>query len=167
MPDIFSKFAMFSGIIVYLKIIFIILALVFLFGIFILILKSTWLERRFLEDWTEFFIYRPLGLKKTFKDWAKISKRLEVGQEADYKLAVIEADGLLNDVLSKMGYGGETIVDRLKQIDSAILPNIDKALEVHKIRNNIVHDPDYQLTLVQATEILKVYEESLRHLEMF
>jgi len=153
--------------IIYLKIIFIILALVFLAGIIILIFKASWLKYRFLESIVEFFIYRPFGLKKTFKQWAKISKRLEAGQEADYKLAVIEADGLLNDVLTKMGYGGETIVDRLKQIDSAILPNIDKALEVHKIRNNIVHDPDYQLTLIQANKILKVYEESLRHLEMF
>lgn len=157
----------FSITIIYLKIIFIILAFVFLAGIIALIFKASWLKYRFLESIVEFFIYRPFGLKKTFKEWAKISKRLEVGQEADYKLAVIEADGLLNDVLVKMGYGGETIVDRLKQIDSTILPNIDKALEVHKIRNNIVHDPDYQLTLAQATKILNIYEESLRHLEMF
>ena len=167
MPDIFSKFAMFSGIIVYFKIIFILLALILLISILVLILKSSWLRRRFLEDLTEFLIYRPFGVNKTFKEWAKINKRLEAGQEADYKLAVIEADSLLNDVLAKIGYGGETIVDKLKQIDSAILPNIDKALEAHKIRNNIVHDPDYQLSLSQATEVISIYEESLRHLEMF
>lgn len=158
---------MFSGIIVYLKIIFIILALIFLIGIILLILKNSWLKRRFLEDLTEFFIYRPFGVKKTFKEWVKINKRLEVGQEADYKLAVIEADSLLNDILAKMGYGGGTITDRLKQIDSTILPNINQVWEVHKIRNNVVYDPDYQLSLDQATKILGVYEESLRHLEIF
>ena len=167
MPDIFSKFAMFSGIIVYLKIISIILALIFLVGIILLILKNSWLKYRFLENLTEFFIYRPFGVKKTFKEWAKINKRLEAGREADYKLAIIEADSLLNDILAKMGYGGGTITDRLKQIDSNILPNINQVWEVHKIRNNVVHDPDYQLSLSQATKVLSIYEESLRHLEMF
>ena len=167
MPDIFSKFAMFSGIIVYLKIISIILALIFLIGIIILISKASWLKYRFLENFVEFFVYRPFGVKKTFKEWAKINKRLEAGQEADYKLAIIEADSLLNDILAKMGYGGEIIGDRLKQLDSAVLPNINQVWEAHKIRNNVVHDPDYQLSLSQTTKVLSIYEESLRHLEMF
>ena len=156
-----------GGIFLYLKIIFIILALVVLGSIIILLLKSTWLKRRFLEDMVEIIVYRPFGVKRTFKQWAKINKRLETGKEAECKLAVIEADSLLNDVLRKMGYSGETMGEKLKQLDSTTLPNIDQIWEAHKSRNNVVHDPDYKLTLDQAKKILGIYEKTLRDLEMF
>ena len=151
----------------YLKVTFIAIGVFFLLGIILLLLKNTWLKRRFLEDWTEFFIYRPFGVKKTFKQWAKVLKRLETGKEADYKLAVIEADGLLNDILKKMGYKGETMAKILEQIDATILSNIEQIWEVHKIRNKVVHDPDYELSLEQARKILGIYEKSFRTLEMF
>lgn len=151
----------------YIKIIFIIIGALFLLGIIALLLNNSWLKRRFLEDWTEFFIYRPFGVKKTFKQWAKVLKRLDTGKEADYKLAVIEADGLLNDILKKMEYKGETMAKILEQINATILPNIEEIWEVHKIRNNVVHDPDYELSLEQARKILEIYEKSFRTLEMF
>jgi len=159
-PDFWENF-------LYLKIIFIILALIFLGSITILLLKSTWLKRRLLEDLVEIVVYRPFGVKRTFKQWAKISKRLEAGKEAECKLAIIEADGLLNDIFKKMGYGGETMGEILKQLDSAVLPDIDQIWEAHKTRNNVVHDPDYKLTLDQAKKVLGIYEKALRDLEMF
>ena len=151
----------------YLKVAFIVIGALFLLIIIFLLLKNSWLKRRFLEDWTEFFIYRPFGVKKTFKQWVKVLKRLETGKEADYKLAVIEADGLLNDILKKMGYKGETMAKILEQLDATILPNIEQIWKVHKIRNNVVHDPDYELSLEQARKILGIYEKTFRTLEMF
>jgi len=163
----FVKNPDFWGTFLYLKIIFIIFALIFLGSIIILLLKSTWLKRRLLEDLVEIVVYRPFGAKRTFKQWAKISKRLETEKEAECKLAIIEADGLLNDILRKMGYSGETMGEILKQLDSATLPSIDPIWEAHKTRNNVVHDPDYKLTLDQAKKVLGVYEKALRDLEMF
>lgn len=151
----------------YLKIIFIVIGALFLLAIIFLLLKNSWVKRRFLEDWTEFFIYRPFGVKKTFKQWAKVLKRLDTGKEADYKLAVIEADSLFNDILKKMGYKGETMAKILEQLDATILPNIEQIWKVHKIRNNVVHDPDYELSLEQAREVLGIYEKTFRTLEMF
>ena len=151
----------------YLKIAFIVIGAFFLLSTILLLLKNSWLKRRFLENWTEFLVYRPFGVKKTFKQWAKVLKRLDTGKEADYKLAVIEADGLLNDILKKMGYEGETMAKILEQLDANILPNIEQIWKVHKIRNNVVHDPDYELNLEQARKILGIYEKSFRTLEMF
>ena len=151
----------------YLKIAFILIGTLFLLGIIFLLLKNSWLKRRFFEDWTEFFIYRPFGVKKTFKQWTKVLKRLDTGKEADYKLAIIEADGLLNDILKKIGYNGKTMAKILEQLDVTILPNIEQVWKVHKIRNNVVHDPDYELRLEQAREALEIYEKTFRDLEMF
>jgi len=151
----------------YLKVIFIIFALIFAGGIITLLFKNTWLKRRILEDLVEFAVYRPFGVKRTFKQWAKITKRLETGKEAECKLAVIEADSLLNDIFKKMGYSGETIGEILKQLDSTTLPNIEQIWEAHKIRNNVVHDPDYRFTLDEAKKTLGIFEKALRDLEMF
>ena len=151
----------------YLKVIFIIFALIFVGSIIALLFKNTWLKRRILEDLVEFVAYRPFGAKKTFKQWTKITKRLETGKEAECKLAVIEADSLLNDIFKKMGYSGETIGEILKQLDSTTLPNIEQIWEAHKIRNNVVHDPDYRFTLDEAKKTLGIFEKALRDLEMF
>lgn len=157
----------FEGTLQLIRIIFVIVSLYSLAWIIFLLLRSTWLKRLILEDWVEFFTYKPFGKRKFFKQWEKIIDRLETGREAEYKLAVIEADGFLDDILEKMGYKGETMGDRLKQLSSIILPNLDEVWEAHKIRNNIVHDPDYRLTLEQAKRTLEIYEKSLRDLEVF
>ncbi len=151
----------------YLKIAFIIIGALFSLAIVFLLSKNTWFKRRFLEDWTEFFIYRPFGVKKTFKQWAKVLKRLDTGKEADYKLALIEADSLLNDILKKIGYKGKTMAEMLEQLDSKTLPNIEQIWKTHKIRNNVVHDPDYKLSLEDARKALGIYEKTFRDLEMF
>lgn len=169
MNDIISLISSFqiADIAVYLKPIFIIIALLFLFIIAFLLLKNSWLKYCFLEDWTEFFIYRPFGVKKTFKRWARIIKRLEEKSEADRKLAVIEADSLLDEVLKKIGYKGETMRERLEQIDPKTLPILERIWQAHKVRNNVVHDPDYHLAQEEAKETVEIYEQALRDLEMF
>jgi len=169
MNDIFSFILApkIGWILISVQIIFVFFSLVFLVSIFVLLLKNTWLKRRYLEDMIEIATYRPFGVKKTFKQWAKILKRMETDKEAEYKLAIIEADGLLDEVFGKMGFRGETIGEKLKQIDSVTLPNIDQVWEVHKVRNNIVHDPDYRLALDKAKKVLAVYERALRDLELF
>lgn len=157
----------FIGFFPYLRIIFIVISSIFLIGIIILLLRSSWAKYRYLEAITEFITYRPFGVKKTFKYWNKIIKRLETDKEGEYKLAVIEADSLLDSVLERIGYKGDSLVQRLEQIDQSVLPNLEEIWKVHKTRDNIVHDPDYQLTLDQAKTVLAIYEKALRDLEMF
>lgn len=155
------------GILLSLKIIFIVISLFFLVIIFYSLRKSSWLKNRFLQDMVEILTYRPYGIKKMAKIWSKIKGRLELGAESEYKLAVIEVDSMLNDVLERMGFKGEILGDRLKQVTTDILPNIEETREAHKVRNNIVYDPDYKLTLDQAKKVLKIYEQALRDLQVF
>lgn len=120
-----------------------------------------------MQDMVEFLTYQSYGVKKIAKIWLKIKRRLEAGSESEYKLAVIEADSMLSDILEKMGFKGETLGNRLKQVTTDILPSIEETWEAHKIRNNIVHDPDYKLTLDQAQKALEIYEQALRDLQVF
>jgi len=155
----------FSGFLLILKISFIVFALVCLAGIIYFVAKSSWLKYRLVQDLVEFFTYRAYGVRKIVKQWVKIKGRLETGLESEYKLAVIEADSLLDEILKRMGYGGETLGEKLKNITSVILPNLEQIWQAHKIRNNIIHDPDYRLNLDEAKRSIAIYEKALTDLD--
>ncbi len=149
-----------------LKLGFLAISLFFLAMIIFVLGKTEWLRHAFLEKTIEFLSYHPYKMKKVTKDWAKILKRLEKGAEAEYKLAIIEADEVFDNTLKKMEYGGKTMEEKMEQV-SVILPNIDEIREAHKIRDNVVHNPNYKLGLDEAKRILETYEKALRELEVF
>jgi len=129
------------------------------------LLKTEWCKRLFLQDLVEFLSFKSYGLRKVSQTWKKIIKRLEKFSESETKLAIIEADDLLNEILERMGYSGETLGEKLKQLSEVILPNLDEVLEAHKIRSNIVHDPTYRLSSGEGRRVLKIYEKALLNLE--
>ena len=164
MNNVFS-FILSPVLLFYIKTLFIILGFTFLIWTILLLLKNSWLKRRFLENWVEFFAYRPFGVKKTFKQWAKITKRLETGKEAECKLAVIEADKILDDSLKRLDYHGEDMGERLKQVKSDQLANIDELWQAHKVRNRIAHEPDFRLTQAQARRAIEIYQRAMQDLK--
>ena len=148
-----------------LKFLISIISLLFFCIIIYLLSKTEWLKRRFLLDLTEFFTFKPYGVVKFSKKWEKIIKRFERGSESEIKLAILEADDLLNEILEKMGYPGETLGEKLKRVKKTILPNSEEILEAHKIKSDIVHDPSYFLSFEQAKKVLEIYERTLSELE--
>lgn len=154
----------FTGSLLILKIVFLFFIFLFLILIIFLLIKTSWLRVLFLQDLVEFFTYRPYGIKKAARKWKKILSYLERGLESEAKLALIEAEEILDETLKELGYPGETLGERLNKITPDTLPNLDQIWEIHKIRNNIVHDPTYKLSLDEAKKALSVYERALKDL---
>jgi hypothetical protein len=76
----------------------------------------------------------------------------------DWKLAIIEADIILDDILKKGGYAGNSLGERLRSISSSQLQSLDDAWEAHKIRNRIAHDgADFVLTKRLAEDTINRY----------
>lgn len=151
----------------YLKMVLLSISSLLAVGIIYFLWRNNWLRNRYLEDIVEVSNYRPYGVKKSFKQWAVIVKKLDSNKGEDYKMAIIEADNLLKEVLQKMNYKGETTAELLEKIDDKILPNLDKIKSAHSVRNNVVHDPDFDLTQTGAKQIMVVYEQAFRDLQMF
>ena len=148
-----------------LKILCIIVSLIFLGVIIFSLIKTTWLKRMIIWDAQEFLTYRPFGVSKVVGQWQEIKKRLETGIEPEAKLAIIEADKILDDTLNRMGFGGLTLGERLERLTAASLPNIEEVKQAHKIRNNIIHDPTYRLDLEEAKKVIAIYEKALTDLQ--
>lgn len=149
-----------------IKIIFLSFAFFFLGFVIWALINISWLKRILLWDLKEILTYRPYGIRKLKKEWKKIKERLETGLEPEIKLAVIEADSLLDETLKRLGYPGESLVERLEKLVVDILPNLAEVQEVHTIRNNIIHDPAYKLDLEKAKKALAVYEKALINLDV-
>jgi hypothetical protein len=76
----------------------------------------------------------------------------------DWKLAIIEADIILDDILKQHGYVGNSLGERLKSISPQQFGSLQDAWEAHKVRNRIAHDgADFVLTKRLAEETINRY----------
>lgn len=77
----------------------------------------------------------------------------------DWKLAIIEADIILDETLKQQGYAGNSLGERLKSISPNQLSTLNDAWEAHKVRNRIAHDgADFVLTQRVAQETIAQYQ---------
>jgi len=93
----------------------------------------------------------------------EINKKLVSDTPSDWKIAVIEADKTLDRALLKKGFAGESLGDKLKDMVPADLPEVyEEVWEAHKIRNKIVHEPEFELSQGEARKIVGIYERAIR-----
>src|SRR3989344_1579360 len=136
-----------------------------LFIIFALI-KSSFLYYLILLDWREVLTFRAFGLRRMAQQWERALARLETANEAEYKLAIIEIDSMIDESIRRLGFGGQNLEERLQNVSPAVLSNLAELKDAHRVRNNIVHDPNFLLSLNQARRVMGVYEQSLKELDL-
>jgi len=91
--------------------------------------------------------------------WEVVQSHLNSNTPGEWRLAIIEADSMLDDVIKKMGYEGESLGERLKAIDQSDLSSVQSAWEAHKVRNQIAHEGSgFQLDHREAKRIIGLYE---------
>ena len=132
-------------------------------GIIIVIIKTNWLGLR-VERFRHIVLKTNLPKEDAKKEWAKIEEHFYKGDENDLKIAVIEADKLLEEALREAGVRGTTLGDRLKNIKTSQLPNLDQVWQAHRLRNDIVHQSTFKLKRDLAEKALNIYEETLKQL---
>jgi hypothetical protein len=100
------------------------------------------------------------------KKWESIERKLESREEAKAKLALIEADKLIDNLLKQAGYRGKTMTERLEQITPAQISNIDDLWQAHKLRNRLVHDSETKVAYHEIREAVEVYKKVLEEFEV-
>ncbi|MEK7161030.1 MAG: hypothetical protein AAB724_03305 [Patescibacteria group bacterium] len=99
------------------------------------------------------------------KKWQQILTRLKKGNQANLKLAVLEADNLFGDILRRMGLPGKTTDERLRQFETSELASLAQVQATHELRNQIVQNSAWPVTLEQVQEALAGVEAALKELE--
>lgn len=94
------------------------------------------------------------------KRWDSALKHVESQNENDWRQSVIEADILLGDLLTSLGYKGEGIGEQLKRATKADFKTLDEAWEAHKIRNELAHSgSDYSFSQYEARRVIQLYRK--------
>ena len=95
--------------------------------------------------------------------WAYITQLIESGQESDWRGAIIESDIMLDELLTRLGYQGDSVGEKLKAVNSAQFQTLNNAWEAHKVRNEIAHSgSQYQLSEHIAHRTIANYEAVFR-----
>lgn len=98
--------------------------------------------------------------------WDAVVAHLDSSREADWKLAVMEADKLADEALAQAGFGGATFGDRLTNIAPGTLASLDGLWWSHKVRNRLAHELDYFLRYTEARQAIGYYQQALEELRM-
>ena len=98
--------------------------------------------------------------------WGGIMGRLESPHEAEWKLAVLEADKLVDDAMAHAGFSGGTFGDRLTAIAPGTLASLDGLWWAHKVRNRLVHEVDYFLRYTEARQAIGYFQQTLEELRL-
>ena len=96
--------------------------------------------------------------------WEEIKQHANSFVEAEWKLAVVEADKFVDDVLKTAGFVGESMGERLMLIKPDQIINLQYLWDAHKLRNLLVHDPNFRLTHQQALFAINAFESVLKEL---
>jgi len=102
------------------------------------------------------------------KKWLEIEELIKLGGPSRFQKAIIEADKLLDFILSQMGYEGR-LGDKLKLAKKEFIKDNDYSLyndiwQVHKLRNELVHNLNYEIYSFEVKEAIKKFEKAFKNL---
>lgn len=95
--------------------------------------------------------------------FAHIMTLIESAHESDWRQAIIEADIMLDDLLRQLNVPGDSVGDRLKNVDKSTFKTLDNAWTAHRVRNDIAHKGTaFKLSNHLAYRTIKQYESVFR-----
>jgi len=98
----------------------------------------------------------------------EISQRWDEIERLENKLAVIEADKLVDAVLKKANVVGATMADRLRKTESLVDRSVYQGMwDAHKLRNSVVHDVDHMVSQNEIESALIKVKKYLIALKAF
>lgn len=102
--------------------------------------------------------------EKIKKKWTKLMEKIKTNDERDLRLAIIEADSLVDEILKEHNHPGSDMGERLKSIHPSEIDNLNDLWQAHKIRNRLAHETDFHLPLEEAKKIIGIYHKTMEEL---
>lgn len=111
------------------------------------------------EEAKKMYVGKTESLSVNNKQWERVLNHIESTNESDWRLAILEADILLDTLLDNMGLPGDTMADKLKAVEKSDFTTIDNAWEAHKIRNQIAHEGGtFVLNQPEVRRVVALYQ---------
>lgn len=99
--------------------------------------------------------------------WNLVSAHIDSDDANKWKLAIIEADIILSELLDSLNLPGDGVGEKLKNVETGDFEHIEQAWEAHKIRNVIAHEgSDFLLTQREAKRVIELYKTVFEEFEI-
>lgn len=96
---------------------------------------------------------------KESERWQRVLQHANSDNPSDWRLAVIEADIMLDDLLKSLGYHGDGVGEMLKSVDPSDMLTLDNAWEAHKVRNRIAHSGSaFELNERETKRVITLFQ---------
>ncbi|MBP6038386.1 MAG: hypothetical protein KA604_03570 [Candidatus Saccharimonas sp.] len=95
--------------------------------------------------------------------WLVVENSFERTNPASWQLAVMNADKLLDEALRERGFKGTTMGERMK-VANKTWKNANHVWGAHKIRNQLAHETDVQMSYDTAARSLSAFKQALKDL---
>ncbi len=136
-----------------------------LLGIFLYSLKQVWAFRpKFRAERKAKKKTVTLRTALVLEGWRKVREKASVGSPESLRLAVIEADTIVDGVLKEIGISGEHMADRLAKVNPDTLKSLERVWRAHRLRNDLAHTPGFSLSAEDAREAIEDYEAFLKEI---
>lgn len=97
--------------------------------------------------------------------WERVEQYMTSLNPSDWKIAILEADNILDEIVERMGYHGETLGERMKTIEASDFPYLEEAWQVHKLRNTLAHKgTNHDLSRSEAEQAINTYHRVFKEL---
>lgn len=91
--------------------------------------------------------------------WKLVEEHINSEDPNKWKLAILEADIILSELLDSLNLPGNGVGEKLKAVEESDFDHIEEAWEAHKIRNAIAHQgSDFLLTQREAKRVIRLYK---------
>lgn len=95
--------------------------------------------------------------------WRDVEAMVARGTELDRKMAVLEADKLLDHALKSLSMPGTTLGERLKFAQYKY-PDLRDVWPAHRVRNQLAHEAGFRLDAGTARRALNGFQKALSRL---
>lgn len=98
-------------------------------------------------------------------EWQVILNHVNSESPAEWKLAILEADSMLDEILEAEGYMGDSLGEKLKAMSPSAIHSYNDLWEAHKMRNQIAHEgADVELNKKIARDTINKFEVAFKEL---
>jgi hypothetical protein len=98
--------------------------------------------------------------------WHATMTKFALGTPEAARVAIIEADALVDAALKGMQIEGEHLADRLSNLESDEIKSMPRVWRAHRMRNDLVHTPGFAVSPQGAERTMRDYEAFLKEIEV-
>ncbi len=144
----------------FLRILFSIAAIILIIFIIYSLIRISEVKTEHHEKMKKILTREPEVAAVTNEKWQKVQEHINSTNPNDWKLAIIDADSILDEMVKSLGYVGDNLGERLKQIQKSDFLTLDDAWEAHKVRNKIAHEgSNFSLDRRESGKVIDLYEK--------